>query len=395
MRDRFQAGTAARLAGGPFTSCLAASCLATSCLAVLCLAVLCLLATACQGTGPEESPAAVDPVASVQVVSLQMGTLTEHLLAYGTVVPAPSSMRTFAVPFESVVREMAVSEGQEVQAGDALVVVEPSAEARRAVQGAEISLHAQEALLHDAEQRFELRLVTRDELTQRRQAADDARSEYERLQSWLSPHTVRSPANGIVTHVAQHRGAIVPAGAPLLGVALQDLFEVRLGVESEDVGLLKPGQAVTISAVGRNVEATVEGRTRSIARQVSPETRLVEVMVEPATTRGLLLNGFVQARIALSSTHGLIVPRAAILPEEDRYSLFTVDQGRAHKHLVTLGLENEDRVEIRDAEGLQAGDQVVVLGNYVLEDGMRVTVEAPAAEPTPATGSQTPAGTPQ
>jgi len=373
MKDRYQDGAAPRLARRLLTFCLIA---------------LCLVAGACHGAGSEDAAAAVDPVATVQVVRLEEGPLTELLLAYGTVVPAPSSMRTFAVPFESMVREMAVSEGQEVRAGDVLVVVEPSAEARRRVQGAEISLHAQEDLLRDAEQRFELRLLTRDELTQRQEAAADARSEYERLQSWLSPHTVRSPANGIVTHVPQDRGAIVPAGAPLLGVALQDLFEVRLGVESEDVGLLEPGQAVTIAAVGRNVEATVEGRTRSIARQVSPETRLVEVMVEPATTQGLLLNGFVQARIAVSSTRGLIVPRAALLPEEDRYSLFTVEQGKARKHLVTLGLETEDRVEIRDADGLQPGDPVVVLGNYVLEDGMRVTVEAtPAADPQAGTGS--------
>jgi RND family efflux transporter MFP subunit len=364
----------------------------------LALVASCLFAPACRPAGEEPVAEATEPVATVQVATLEEGSLTESLLAYGAVVPAPSSLRSFAVPFESIVREMLVSQGQEVRTGDALVVVEPSAEARRAVESAEISQRAEDELLRDAEQRFELRLITRDELTQRQQAAEEARSEHARLASWLAAQTLRSPASGIVTQVLQQEGAVVPAGEALLGVVLQELFEVRLGVEPEDVALLKPGQAVEISAVGRVMGAPVEGTTRSVARQVSPETRLVEVMVEPATTDGLLLNGFVKARIAVESAHGLIVPRAAILPEEDRYSLFTVQDGRAHKHLVHLGLETEDRVEIRDGDSLKAGDEVVILGNYVLEDGMRVTIDAtpsaakpavapPAAEPAPGEGS--------
>jgi RND family efflux transporter MFP subunit len=350
------------------------------------LFALCLAATACHEPSQEAAAAAAEPTASVQVIPLEEGSLTETLLAYGSVVPAPSSLRTFAVPFESVVRDMVVSEGQEVRAGDTLVVVEPSAEARRAVQGADISLRAEQELLKDARQRFELRLITRDELTQREQAAEDARSERERLESWHSAHTLRSPANGIVTRVPQEEGAIVAAGVPLVGVVLQELFEVRLGVEPEDVALLRPGQAVSISVVGRDPDTAVKGRTRSVARQVSSETHLVEVMVEPESTAGLLLNGFVVAEIAVSTAHGLVVPRAAILPEEDHYSLFTVEQGKARKHLVTLGLETEERVEVRNAGSLKAGDPVVILGNYVLADGMRVSVEPPpAAVAAPAT----------
>ncbi|MCB1035488.1 MAG: hypothetical protein KDD47_16820, partial [Acidobacteria bacterium] len=183
---------------------------------VLFAAVFGLAFAACHG--PEESPAAPEPVATVRVVPLAEGSLTESLLAYGTVVPAPSSLRIFAVPFECVVREMAVSEGQEVRTGQPLVVVDPSGEARRLVESAEISRKAAEALLEDGRQRFELRLITRDELTQREQAAEEARSERDRLASWLSTHTVRSPADGVVTRVAQDEGAIVAAGQPLVGV---------------------------------------------------------------------------------------------------------------------------------------------------------------------------------
>ena len=70
----------------------------------------------------------------------------------------------------------------------------------------------------------------------------------------------------------------------------------------------------------------------------------------------------------------MIVPRSAVLPEEDHYILFTIKDGRAQEHTVRVGLENEKDVEVI-ANDLQAGEPVVTLGNYELKDGMAVKVD--------------------
>ena len=43
------------------------------------------------------------------------------------------------------------------------------------------------------------------------------------------------------------------------------------------------------------------------------------------------------------------------------------------KHQVRIGLQNDQEVEIQGA-GVQAGEPVVVVGNYELKDGMAVKV---------------------
>jgi len=60
-----------------------------------------------------------------------------------------------------------------------------------------------------------------------------------------------------------------------------------------------------------------------------------------------------------------------VLPDGEAQVLFTVKNGKAVRHEVTLGIASGDSVEVTGA-GLHAGDMVVTLGNYELTDGMAV-----------------------
>jgi membrane fusion protein, multidrug efflux system len=99
------------------------------------------------------------------------------------------------------------------------------------------------------------------------------------------------------------------------------------------------------------------------------------VFVSLPSTANFLLDESVTGKITVDTARGLIVPRSAVLPAGDgTYTLFTVHNGRAVKHLVRINLENDQEVELKDG-GLQIGEQVVVVGNYELKDGMAVKVQ--------------------
>ena len=53
--------------------------------------------------------------------------------------------------------------------------------------------------------------------------------------------------------------------------------------------------------------------------------------------------------------------------------LCTVRDGHAVKHKVSLLAQNSDECFIA-GEGISAGDSVVIVGNYELEDGMSVQI---------------------
>ena len=73
------------------------------------------------------------------------------------------------------------------------------------------------------------------------------------------------------------------------------------------------------------------------------------------------------------ATHpdAVVIPEEAVLSEEGVYYCFRVEEGRAIKTGITPGIRLKGgMIEIR--KGLQAGDSVVVRGQYVLSDGERV-----------------------
>jgi len=209
----------------------------------------------------------------------------------------------------------------------------------------------------------------------------DARARRDAVDAWAGQGVVTAVDAGIVDRVDVAPGELVPAGGTLLALARPERLAVRMGVEPEEAGLVAAGQEVTIAPVGRTADGrTVAGTVRSVARQVSADTRLVPVLVAPAdSAASLLLGEFVRGEIAVHTARGLIVPRSALLPDQDRYVLFTVRGGRVARHRVDLGVENDSLVAVRDT-ALAAGDSVVVLGNYELDDGMRVRLAGAAAD---------------
>ena len=129
-----------------------------------------------------------------------------------------------------------------------------------------------------------------------------------------------------------------------------------------------------LSLVNISQSPEVSGHIRTISQSVNPFSRLVNIFVSLTSPDGFFLGGYVRGQIVIASKKTLVVPRAAVLPEDGHYVLFIVQNGRALKRIVNIGLENHTRIEVVD-KGLNLGDLVVNLGNYELQDGMAVQAE--------------------
>jgi hypothetical protein len=83
------------------------------------------------------------------------------------------------------------------------------------------------------------------------------------------------------------------------------------------------------------------------------------------------LAAYVRGEIGIVSRETLVVPRAAILPNESKFTLYLVRDGRAVEKKVNLGLGTASEVEIIDST-IKEGDRVVTVGSRELSDGMEV-----------------------
>lgn len=324
----------------------------------------------------ETAASALGPVAGVQVTPLRRGRIEETLSAFGSVVAAPGEAEIFSVPFECRVRRILVTAGMEIATNTPLVEVEPSPDTRLQFEQAGIEWGTAEQAWKFAEQRMELKLATQQDLLVARQNLDNATA---RLQSMKDRgldgrRVLRAASSGVVSRVAAQPGQIMAAGAALVETIGRDKIVVQLGVENEDVASLAAGQAVRLSRVNTPGEPPMDGHISTISRQVSPATRLVDLFVQPAADARLLLNEYIEGQIVTTARETLIVPRLAVLPEGGQFVLYTVAAAHAVKHVVTVGLENAQEIEVK-AEGLAEGQPVVVQGNSQLSDGMAVKVE--------------------
>ena len=334
-----------------------------------------LAVIACQREVSEPTPP-TDVVAKIGVTTLHRDQITETIAAYGTVVAAPGETETFSVPFECRVRKVLVTAGLAIAQDTALLEIEPSPDTALQLAEARSEQDSAGNALQLVEQRVAMKLATRQDLLQAQQRLHDAQLRLTSLKDRGidGTRTIRATASGVVSRIAVQPGAIVPAGMALVETIGQDQITVRIGVEDEDVVHLEPGQVVHILPVNAADGRAVDGQIHLITHQVNPQTRLVDVFVSSAAGARLLLNEYVEARIAIAAHDALVVPRAAVLPEDGQYVLYTVADGRAVRHVVTIGVENATEMEVA-GDGLQEGQAVVVVGNSELNDGMAVATE--------------------
>lgn len=341
------------------------------------------------GGDEEEGASEKEPAtAQVRVASLTHGTIERTLTAYGTVVAAPGGARSVSFPFECRVVSVQASVGQLAAAGDALAQIEPSADARLALDSARATRDAADRALRDTQDRLKSRLATNQDLAAAEAAARDARLKFESLEGRGpgADGVVRAPVDGVVTRVAAQPGAVVAAGGSLLEIAAEDRLEARLGVAPPDAAGVQPGQGVHLFAVGG---AELAGVVRGVGRSIDPTTRMVDAFVTLAPDAAPMLIGtFLRAEIVLETKEALLAPRGAVLPAGEGAAggvLFAVEKDHAVKHEVKTGIDDGQNVEITSgAERLEAGASVVTQGNAELEDRMAVEVEPPEAAAPPA-----------
>ena len=316
--------------------------------------------------------------AAVKIASLREGKITRDVTAYGTVLPAPGMVKRESLPYECRIKALYVADGQKVEDKEALIDVEPSPKAGLMLELARSKAELAEKNLSQVKNRFALKLATNQEVLKAEESFKGASIELDSLEKMgiAKERTIRAREAGIVSRIFAERGTIVPAAGPLVELISGKAAEARLGVEPEDVNLIEIGDPVEIVSVNRPSLEPATGRVRAVSPSVNALSRLFDVFVGLPPSHPFALNEYVEGKITVASRKAFLVPRSAVLPDAGRFVLFTVEGGVARKHDIIPGLKNRKEVEVSGKE-LAPGEQVVILGNYELEEGMTVKVEIP------------------
>lgn len=201
--------------------------------------------------------------------------------------------------------------------------------------------------------------------------------------------------------IADYEGLQVSAGHAVCGVADTSRVMMRCDVTARDIGRVAVGADATATVYARE-DMTIAGRISRISGSVNPDTRAFEVDVELDNAAGHLKPGmFGKAEVVTDRRRDSIaLPRDAVTRRNNQDVVFIVeppvdtDYSVARMKPVELGLEGRDDIEI--TFGVSDGDQVIMRGFEVLQDGTPVNaidLDSPIRPETP-TPVPTPAATP-
>lgn len=177
--------------------------------------------------------------------------------------------------------------------------------------------------------------------------------------------SLTSPIAGTVVERNGTLGATVGTDATVFKIIDTSRVWIDANVFEKDLERVKRGQAVKVS-VPAYPGSTFSGTVILVSSIVNPETRTVQVRTEVPNPDGRLKPDMFANVEIVTDLHrtAVSIPQSAVLDDGDKTVVFVANGGEYTKRPVSVGLQSGDRVEIVD--GLQAGDQVVFKGNYLL-----------------------------
>ena len=278
--------------------------------------------------------------------------------------------------------DLRAEEGLFVGTGDLLAQVD-EAPARAQVEISRVALAQAEMAWERAKASLENQVISQEVYDQTLSAFESARAQLEGNEIQLGYTRVEAPFDGLIIERAVKFGENVTAGQRLFRISDFDPLLCQIGIPERDLTRLSVGQPAIVE-----VEAFPGERFRGRVLRVSPvveaATGTIRVTLEVEREGRLSPGMFATVRLVTDvRPNALTMPKRALSLESLADSVFVVEDGIAYRRTVTLGYEEDDRVEV--TEGLEADDRVIVVGQDGLTDATPVQILAgPGAEEAPA-----------
>ena len=373
-----------------------------STLVIVLLAVVVLAALAFfllrgkQGEGAaaksKTAAAAPKPALTVSIATPETSELTNTLSANGNV----AAWQEASVGSESNglrLAEVRVNVGDVIKKGQVLATFSPEtvnadvAQAKATV--AEAKANAADAAGNAARARTleKTGALSQQQINQYQTTEQTAKAKVEAALAALAVQQVRgrntqvlAPDNGVISARTATVGSVVAAGTELFKLIRGGRLEWRAEVTASELGRIAPGTPVTLEGASG---AVVQGKVRTIAPTVDPQTRNALVYVDLPTVQqnnAIKAGMFARGDFLLGRGNAWTVPQAAIVPRDGfNYLLLLQPDNHVAQLKIETGRRVGDRVEVTTK--LPADAKVVVQGAGFLNDGDLVRVAPEEGKP--------------
>ncbi|MFM1859090.1 MAG: hypothetical protein RL133_590 [Pseudomonadota bacterium] len=312
------------------------------------------------------------PAPAVEVRPVQQRDLQDELVATGEFRAVESVLIRPEVAGR--VARIHFEDGARVKAGDLLISLDD------ALIQAELSQSEAEARLADsnrqrAEDLFAQRFISSRALDEARANASIAAARRDLAKARLARMQIRAPFGGQVGLRQVSLGGYVKEGEVLVSLEDSDQLYFDFRVPERYAHLVQTKQMVRVEADA--LDAPIAARVSAIDARVEADGRFLQIRCRVQNPDQRLRSGvFGRAKLTVDARKAaLVVSEEALVGEKSGYFVWKVQDGKAVKVPVQVGLRLERDVEVRGA--LAEGDQVVIAGQLKIRGpGQSVRIQA-------------------
>jgi multidrug efflux pump subunit AcrA (membrane-fusion protein) len=184
---------------------------------------------------------------------------------------------------------------------------------------------------------------------------------------------ITAPISGKVTSITVSSGEMVAPSVPLLSIIDVSRIFVKVGISEKDISKVKEGQTVHLE-IDAFPEEKFQGEIVSKGVAVDQMSKTLEVKIEVLKPEvDIPVGVFARGDILVKTNQdALLIPTSALTRKKDGIYVYVIEEEIARQKEVVLGIIQDERVEILD--GLSEKEEIIVLGNQELEDGLKVDV---------------------
>lgn len=337
----------------------------------------------CTGCGKEKK-AEVERLVNVKTSPAEKKRVQPYLETTGT-LKAEEEV-TVSSEVDGIVRKITVEEGSRIQQGMLLAAVN-DIDYGLEYKKSEAALKQSQASLANARAEFSRKHSLYEEELITRQQFDDvstklalAQAEMERARAALGASReklartkIYSPLTGAVKEKKISIGDYVRNGTPLFALIKIDSLKLNFTISEKDAAALKIGQEVVFT-VDAFAGQKFKGEVSLLYPNVEERTRTLQAEAVVPNADHLLKPGyFARTQIfTQEAREAVVIPVTALLYDGPTIRVFVVNDKKAHERIIKIGNKYGEDVEV--LEGLQEKEQVVVIGQNNLSEGVKVNV---------------------
>jgi membrane fusion protein, multidrug efflux system len=265
-----------------------------------------------------------------------------------------------------------ITEGRHVNKGDVLAVIDKS-DYQNSFDSALASYDSAMATQKRLKALVKNQFVTRSQLDDAVARVKTSKAALDNAKLSLSRCTILSPMRGIVDRVHIENGTFLNSGDPVAKIIQIDKLKIEVGIPESDVDAVRKLKTfnMTIDALDGK---TYTGEYHYLYKTTDSMARLYNLEIKVENTDGQILpDMFARVKIIKNQDpKGISVPMYSLVNHDKDVGVYVEKKGIVRFRPLKTGFQDGWKTQI--PKGLFPGENIVVVGHRIIEDGEQVNV---------------------